>query len=897
MLGYYLISSGISLVVDYLWFDSLGYLEMYLSILSAQFILGTIATVAAFLIFYFNCSYALKQIGKPVEYLPMELQATPLGILLTRMNLNTLLLAISVVVSLLTGIALAAGWETPLLHFNRTDFNEIEPVFNQDVGFYIFSLPFFNQIQSFLWSIGFLTLIGMGALYFLRLQATRPTVEANVIDLSGFPAKGRLHLGIFGGVMLLILAAGVYLSRFEEMHQAGELLTGPGYADIYGTLPLLALKTAVAIVAAGLLVFTLVTGRFKMLLGVGVVFGVIWIGGSVYVSMLQRFVVVPNELEKERNYLEQHIQATNKAFGLDKVVERTLDKTVELTAEDIAQNKPTINNVRLWDHEPLLDTFAQIQEIRTYYEFVSVDNDRYMINGELRQTMLSPRELSSSSLASRSWVNERLTYTHGYGLTAGPVNRVNEQGLPVLFVKDLPPSTENPELNITEPEIYFGELPSDYVFVKTKQKEFNYPKGDTNIFSEYNGKGGVVLDSFLKRLLFAVYLKDFKMLLSDDFRPDTRVLMRRNLFERIQTLAPFFHYDTDPYLVIHEGRLVWIFDGYTISPRYPYAEMVKNVGNYMRNPIKGVVDAKDGSVTFYLVDQDEPIAKSYAKMFPGLLRPLSDMPKGLQAHLRHPAGLFNVQASLYATYHMLDVNTFYNKEDQWSIPVVSNKRMEPYYTVMKLPEEKSEEFILMLPFTPRLKDNLSAWMVARSDGENLGKLVVYTFPKQKLIYGPKQIVARINQDPEVSQQITLWDQSGSNVIRGTLLVIPIESSLIYIQPLYLRADDGRIPELKRVIVGYQNDIAMGIDLEDALAQIFGESTGLKARARVEAGALPSATSPAALPSADPLSRRAQRQFNTLNDAAKAGDWGKFGEQLKALGETLDRLNKEQGRQP
>ena len=477
------------------------------------------------------------------------------------------------------------------------------------------------------------------------------------------------------------------------------------------------------------------------------------------------------------------------------------------------------------------------------------------------------------------------------------MNRVNEQGLPVLFVQDLPPRSTVPALQIEQPEIYFGELEDEYVFVKTKQQEFNYPEGDRNIFSTYAGTGGVALDSLWRRLLFAVYLRDVKLLLSDDFSDATRILINRNIFKRVREIAPFFQYDSDPYMVIFEGRLKWIFDLYTLSERYPYAEQVSGAGNYMRNPLKAVIDAKDGTVVYYAVDPAEPIAAAYARMFPGLVRPLADMPAGLRAHLRHPPGYFNVQAALYGTYHMLDVNTFYNKEDQWSVPVVGNKRMVPYYTVMKLPGEDKEEFILMLPFTPRLKDNLAAWMVARSDGDHYGQLVVYTFPKQKLVFGPKQMVARINQDSVVSQQITLWDQSGSNVIRGTLLVIPIENSLIYIQPLYLKAEDGRIPELKRVIVGYQNTIAMGLDLEDALGKIFG-GDGTAASSRVATAAsertvarpAPVAGQPGS-PGMDTPILQAQRQYRALNDAARAGDWGRFGRELEALGHTLEEIAK------
>jgi len=882
-------SNGVELIVDYLWMDAMGFSQVFLTVFSTKATLAVIGFVIGFLVLWPNLTYALKQVGGAGQMLPAELMATPLGMLFSDRLARWTIAGISALIGLMSGLALTAGWENPLLYLNAVPFNQVDPYFGFDVAFYIFTLPFLQQIQSFLWSIFFFTTIGVGAVYFLKLQSEK--IAPTMIQLDRFPKGQRLHMGILAGLLLAGLAADVFLKRYAEMYKAGGLFSGPGYAEIFGTIPALALTAVVALVAAVVVIVALLRSNFRLLAGMVILLGVFWVGGSVYSSLLERFVVAPNQLEKERPYLQSHIKATNLAFGLDKVEARTLTKDTELTADDIAANRPTINNVRLWDHEPLLDTFAQIQEIRTYYEFVSVDNDRYMIDGELRQTMLSPREMNSQSLPSRTWVNERLTFTHGYGLTAGPVNRVNEQGLPTLFVQDLPPKSEQDELKISDPEIYFGELTDNYVFVKTNQQEFNYPEGDANIFSTYDGKGGIELNSLWRRLLFAVYLRDMKLLLSDDFTDETRILFHRNVAERMRVIAPFFHYDNDPYMVIHKGRLKWIFDIYTISDSYPYSEHVGELGNYMANPVKGVIDAKDGTVEYYMIDPNEPIAATYAKMFPGIVKPIAAMDEGLRAHLRHPPGFFNIQANTYATYHMLDVNTFYNKEDQWSVPVVGQKRMEPYFTVMKLPEEAKEEFILMLPFTPRLKDNLAAWMVARSDGDQYGKLVVYNFPKQKLIFGPKQMVARINQEPGVSQQITLWDQSGSNVIRGTLLVIPIENSLIYIQPLYLKAEDGKIPELKRVIVGYQNSIAMGQDLEDALSQIFGSETPTadQGKSRPKATETSSAQTPSSISGIDTLGDRALRQYKSLNEAAQRGDWARFGRELKTLGNTLEKI--------
>jgi hypothetical protein len=894
----YIASSLIEFLVDVIWFDAVGYSQVFRTIVVTQWGLGLTGGLIAFGFLYVNYAYALRQIGDPGQFIPPELMATPLGGLLGGRSLKRVALLLSAIIGLLIGLTVSGAWETVLLYRHGGSVGAPEPVFLKDAGFYVFTLPLFDKAQSYLWSLGFVALLGVGATYLIKFQAER-SAPNNVITLGGFSDRSRWHLAVLAAYMLALMAIGQYLNRFASLYEAGGLFTGPGYADIHGTIPVLALKAVTCVVVAGVVLWALPRQRYRDLIGGAVLLIVVWIGGNVYTSVLHRFVVSPNELEKERPFLKDHITATNKAFGLDQVIERPLNEDTDLTAKDIARNQATINNVRLWDHEPLLQTFAQIQEIRTYYTFVSVDNDRYRINGELRQVMLSPRELSPAALPSRTWVNERLTFTHGYGLTLGPVNRVNEQGLPVLYVKDLPPKSEYPELAVTQPEIYFGEVPDDYVFVKTHQKEFNYPEGDTNIFSSYTGNGGMALDSLYRRLLLALYLRDMKMLLAEDFTPETRIMLVRNVVRRVNKIAPFLRYDQDPYLVIDKGRLLWVMDGYTLSGRYPYSEQVPAVGNYIRNPVKVVIDAKNGDVDFYGIMPEEPLFKAYASMFPGLFKPAAAMPPGLRAHLRHPEDLFNLQASMYATYHMLDVNTFYNKEDQWSVPVVGQKRMQPYFTVMKLPGEKKEEFILMLPFTPRLKDNLSAWMVARMDGDNFGKLIVYVFPKQRLIFGPKQMVARINQDGAVSQQITLWDQSGSNVIRGTLLVIPIENSLIYVQPLYLKATDGKIPELKRVVVGYQNEIAMAEDLEGGLAQIFGSARRTAAAATAAAAVLapPGAPATPGAPRPTPgmpgpsLAKQAMQHYNSMLEATRQGDWTRFGKEFEQLGKVLRELAK------
>ena len=890
-------SAFVELAVDYLWFETVGFPQVFTSVVWAKIYIGAAGITVAFLILFANVAYAARQLGDPRRFLTPGMLSFGLGNLVSKRSLALIAAIVSLVLAVLIGVPLAANWERVLLFLNAVPFGDADPIFGRDTSFYVFTLPFYAMAQAFLWSTVVFAAICSGVVYYLNFQAERARTSMDELSaLAAIPASQRVHFAVLGAFILLLWSVELYLDRFELMHRSTGLFTGPGYADVNGTLPVLAVQTGMAIVAAVALVPIVAKARWRMLLVLALVVGVVQLGGGLYAPMLQRFVVAPNELERERAYLDHHIKASNRAYALDRIVVRRLDEEDELTMADIKNNRATVNNVRLWDHAPLLDTFAQIQEIRTYYDFVSVDNDRYRLNGELRQTMLSPRELNNESLPSRTWVNERLTFTHGYGLTVGPVNRVNEQGLPVLYVQDLPPRSTVPELEVSNPEIYYGEVTKDYVFVKTRQQEFNYPEGDQNIFSTYDGTGGIGLGSLWRRLLVSAYTRDLKMLLSDDFTAETRVLIHRNIVERINKVAPFLRFDADPYMVIDEGRLFWIFDGYTVSDRFPYAEHFEQVGNYVRNPVKAVIDAYHGSMTFYLVDPEEPIARAWNTVFPGMIRPLDELVASLRTHLRHPVGFFNVQAEMYATYHMLDVNTFYNKEDQWSVPEVDDARIEPYYTVMRLPEESEAEFILMLPFTPRLKDNLSAWMVARNDGDLLGQLVVYAFPKQRLIYGPKQMVGRINQDPIVSQQITLWDRAGSNVIRGTLLVIPIEQSLIYVQPLYLRSEDGRIPELKRVIAGYGNSIAMGVDLEDALERIFGGTPESRPDALTRTASLPQKAGAPPAPGADtpPASpaARAQRHYDALREAAAAGDWTRFGQELDALGESLRTLEQQ-----
>ena len=650
----------------------------------------------------------------------------------------------------------------------------------------------------------------------------------------------------------------------------------------------------VALVGAGLSVISALTPRNRPLMAAIGLYALISVGGNVGAFALQRLVVTPDEQQREAPYLTHNIAATRQAFGLDDVEEREVSGDATLALADIENNRDTIDNVRLWDHEPLLDTFGQLQEIRTYYDFASVDNDRYFIDGEYRQIMLSSRELNSDSLPNRSWINERLQYTHGFGVAMGPVNQVTAEGLPVLFIGDLPP-TSSVDLEVEQPSIYFGELSNDYVIVNTGTDEFHYPEGDDNVSTRYDGAGGVEMSSLLRRLLFAARFGAYEILVSSQLRSESRIIYHRNIIDRVTTIAPFLRYDTDPYLVISEGRLVWMLDAYTTSSRYPYATPASNRINYIRNAVKIVVDAYNGTTTFYLAEPDEPIARTLRAIFPGFLQPLDAMPEDLRRHIRYPEGLFTLQTAIYSTFHMTNPAVFYNREDQWEVPVIDGEQMQPYYTMMRLPGEPRAEFIQMLPFTPRGKNNLAAWMVARSDGDQYGRILVFQFPKQKVVFGPSQIVARVNQDPDISPQLTLWDQQGSEVIQGTLLVIPIEEALLYIRPLYLRASGGRIPELKQVIVAYQNEIAMEETLDGALTRLFGRGTGAPPARALPAAALladagsrqPEPGAPAEQP--DGLVSQAGDHYRRALQAQRDGDWAQYGEAIEQLGEVLEQL--------
>jgi uncharacterized membrane protein (UPF0182 family) len=595
---------------------------------------------------------------------------------------------------------------------------------------------------------------------------------------------------------------------------------------------------------------------------------------------MQQFDVQPNELIKERPYIEYNIDLTRRAYGLDKIEEKDFGPVADLTSEALAEAESTIKNIRLWDYRPLRDTYAQIQEIRLYYEFVDVDVDRYDLDGDYRQVTLSAREMATEQLQSRTWVNEHLQFTHGYGLVMSPVNAVTREGLPELLIRDLPPRTA-PGLEITRPEIYYGESTNNYVFVNSTLEEFDYPSGDQNVFTTYEGTGGVLLDSSLKRAAFAYRFSDVSVLLSEYITSESRVMLYRNIHDRVRQVAPFLLFDADPYLVILDGRLFWLQDAYTATDMYPYSQPYGNRFNYIRNSVKLVTDAYNGDMTFYIVDTEDPIIQAYAAIFPDLFASLEEMPEGLRVHVRYPEGLFIIQAQMNNTYHMQDPTVFYNKEDLWAVAhemyAGNDQVMEPYYVIMSL-EEGRAEFILIQPFTPANKQNMVAWMAARSDGEHYGKLLLYKFPKQELIYGPLQIEARIDQEPAISGQLSLWHQRGSRVIRGNLLVIPIESSLLYVEPLYLQAETSQLPELKRVIVGSGEKVIMADTLTEALAGIVGAPVVTEEEEEVEG-----------VVGLQELALSALEHYERAQEYLQEGDWAGYGAELEAMRRDLEDL--------
>lgn len=895
--GSFLVHLLTTIYPNILWFQAAGYFQQWWFAFSAKLKVFGLFSLMAFAWLSINYWIAQK-ISNSSDAAPRQFN-TPFGLLnqilgdlaayslhrsqnsINRGSKNILSRVGIIALSLILGLSAKGWWESLYTYVYQVPFGVADPIFGKDISYYLFTVPFFTHLQGWFMSLLVVSLLVIGWVYFSK----------NILLLLFSSAERRHplkpHFFCLMALMALLLSVSAWFDMYNLLLSSEGSVFGAGYTDI--AVRLWYIKGMVVLWAIQALLFVLAAFRLSAyapvtFLGVILVFslGV----GRFLPSTIQAYNVAPNELEKETPYINHHIFFTRLAYQLENITEEDFPANNNLTMRDLEKNDDTIRNIRLWNSEPIKQTFSQLQEIRLYYEFLNVDVDRYMINGKLQQVMLSPRELDTNQLTkeAQNWINRHIVYTHGYGLCLSPVNEVTSEGLPHFYIKDLPP-VSSIDLEITRPEIYFGEKSAEYVLVNTKEQEFDYPKGDTNIYAHYQGKGGVQLNSFFKKMVFALKYSDSKLIFNQDIIPSSRIIFDRQIELIVQKIAPFLVLETDPYLVITKnGRLVWMMDGFTLSNQFPYSQPYNKSINYIRNSVKITLDAYDGKVNFYITDNKDPIIATYARLYKNLFKPFNEMPDDFKHHMRYPKSLFNVQSTMYKTYHMTDTKVFYNKEDVWALPFESadgkDQAMDSYYLVTKLPGDKDASFILMQPYTPANKNNMIAWMSVKCDLNDYGNIKVFKFPKERTIYGPMQIESRINQDTEISQNLTLWDQAGSRVIRGNLMVIPIEDSLIYAEPIYLQAIQGKLPELKRVIFAYKDKVVMDQTLTDAIEKTFDDNYQ-KPIGKVE---LPvSKTSPE-----KNLIKALSDEYNNLRDAART-NWQSFGNSLDRLGEIIEEL--------
>ena len=923
-----------SYYTDWLWFISLEYGAVFWRMLQARLMSGLLFGALAGVVIGVNVWIASKFTRHALQVDGSPFDAPFPGESLLRSGIGYVLIA--AVLTLVMANVGSAQWPTLLLYAYGGTFGALDPVFGKDIGFYVFSLSFYNFVVGFLIGALVVSALAVGVVY-IAAGGIRIQERIQVMP------RPLAHLSVLAGIFLLLSALNYRLKIYDLLYTRKSVFFGAGFVEVNVQVWVYWLLV-LAFAATGVWVLKNVKNRQvrPLVVGAGVfVIGAIGLGNIPGV-IVQKLAVDPTELQREFPYIQSNIEATRQAYALNRIEPRSFEAADNLTKADIEANPLTIRNVRIWDQAPMKQAYQQVQEIRPYYVFTDVDVDRYTIDGVYQQVMLSARELETSRLPAqaRNWVNERLQYTHGYGVTMSPVTQVSPDGLPLFLIRDIPPVTEAPELQITRPEIYYGERSFVNVLVRTGTQEFDYPRRDGgNAYTTYDGDGGVPMGSFIKRLAFALQTMDPNLILSTYLTSESRIMYRRQIGQRVREIAPFLFYDSDPYLVISEGRLFWIMDAYTTSNMYPYSTRTGRTQlNYIRNSVKVVVDAYHGTTTFYQA-YDEPIIEAYGRIFPGLFKPMSQMPEGLRAHVRYPVDLFRIQAAMYRSYHMQDVQVFYNQEDLWEIPneIYSGQpeMMEPYYIIVKLPGETREEFVLMVPFTPARRDNMIGWLAARCDGEHYGDLVVYELPKEKLIFGPMQIEARIDQQPDIASQLTLWGQLGSEVIRGNLLAIPIESSFLYVEPIYLQARQDRgqqqqqfaqeegggqrrpqqgappgrgqtqstaIPELKQVIVAFGDRVIMRETFEQGLNAMFGEGTGLtlgpRHQARMEASgtaetpmAVETPVSTAVLRTAAELAAEADQQYRRVRESMQKWDWTTAGEAMKELERSIGELKK------
>ncbi len=912
-------------ITDWMWFGSQGLADVYTTRLWLALVVFAGGFVIALAFLLANWLIAWRASRPETLY---EGQRDPLP----RSAMRWVIIVAALVLAFFMAVVVAGEWPTILLYLKGGSFGQTDPLFHNDIGFYVFELPLYRLLRGWMLVLLVLTAIGAAAIYLMSNyeqlarrfsgQVTMAPGGRRVTIAPGPPFKlpqgVEVHMTVLGTIFLLLLAVGYWLDRYDLLYSSRSIAYGAGYTDVNAKLPALTIMLVIALAMAVLLLINVRVRTWKLLAGaLGLWLLALVLVDNVYPGIIQQFVVKPSESQLETPFIQNNIAATRAAFGLDKFHEQEVPAVTSITRAQIDENPNITNNIRLWDYRPLQDTYGQLQSLRSYYSLDGVDIDRYTLSGVQRQVMLAPRELNSDNLAEsiRTWENIHFRYTHGYGLVMSPVNQIEGEGLPKLLIKDIPPVSDQPELQVTRPEIYYGESTDQYVFVNSSAiQEFDYPVGDANKLTRYEGKGGVAINDLFTKILFAARFGDGNILISSYVTDGTRALYHRNIRDMVQTLAPFLLYEADPYMVLSGGKLYWIMDAETYTDRYPYSTPFdgSSLGyNYIRNSVKVVIDAYEGTATYYVIDPTDPMVNAYRGIFPDLFKDISQMPPGLVPHLRYPEGLLDVQARMYSTFHMTDPQVFYTKEDVWALPASNSPghtastivQPEAYYVNIQLPGESKVDFMLIQSFTPNTKDNMIAWMAAKGDPNDYGKVEVIRYPKQELVFGPKQIEARIDQDPVISQQLTLWSQSGSNVIRGNLLTIPISNTLLYIEPLFLQATNSSFPELKRVIVATGNSVGIGSDLGEALdvafklkpGQVIPGDTGGTPNATPVPGATipvgPTATAGGTQTTrtAEQITQSALDHYNRAQDALRNGDWTIYGQEIDAMKADLDEL--------
>lgn len=901
-------------LTNWMWFDSLGYEKVFWTKFLSQLEIGVPVFLAAILL----VRIYLKSLKKHY-FIEVESHEIP-----DEKRLNKISWGMSVVFGLLVGLTAGASTWMDFRQFaNTTSFGLKDPLFHLDISFYVFKLAFLTKANNIVLGIvvgvviitllyyGILMTVrtpdmferepegpetsGENAIPFTRKYRKKPS-EKRTLDLNNDNMIQLLHIAsgkltLLGIVFYLMVAMDFLMRQFDLLHVHTGAVYGAGFTDVNVKLWVYRLIMVLSIVGAVTLCHHMHRKEPKKLVRIPIAIVAVGLLGGVVSFAVQNLLVSPDEINKESKYLERNISYTRHAYGLDNIKVEEFPAEQNLNQQAIRDNSQTITNIRINDYEPVQDFYNQTQSIRQYYDFNDVDIDRYNIDGEQTQTYLAAREINESKISS-TWINRHLKYTHGYGAAVSRVDAVTASGQPDIIVKNIPPESEAKDIDITRPEIYFGELTNDYVIVNTDEQEFDYPNGNENSYSTYKGKAGIKLN-LLNRILFSVREGSMKLLVSSNVNSDSRIIINRNIKDRVEKLMPYLSYEKDPYMTVVNGKLYWIVDAYTTSSYYPYSEPYSGeVGstNYIRNSIKVVVDAYNGDTTFYVVDQDDPVARTYQKIYPTLFKDVKEMPEGIRKHIRYPNSLLKIQAGVYTKYHMDQVKVFYQDEDLWDIAHqiygTEEKEMDPSYFIFELPDEKKAEFINMIPFTPKSKQNMTAIMMARNDGNRYGQLLVYKFPKNKTVYGPMQIEAQIDQNTEISKEFSLWNSSGSKYRRGDLFVIPINNSIMYVEPVYLEASNQAIPEMKRVIVAYGDKIAYESTLEDALADLFGEDEngGQSQSASASSGKNNSGKS-----NTKELIQKANEAYENAVNAQKSGNWKKYGDYLDELEKYLNQL--------